>query len=283
MDMLIDKKWYLSDTCRPFGICVNSCIYLLFAGLFLAGLSGCNKNSMQLPQIQTPNFFKSCRMHDSEKIRVGFIQDKSASDGVFYVQVQNQTDKDLNNVSVFIAMRNNLAKTYEAWPENQQAILQVGTLKASHSVTLQAPFSVVGIQESLTEAALISCSGIVSPIAGVYSNINAGFEKTGLSKTFPGSVKGYIAADGETVFRFKDIGNVFWEIDGRFVDTTHFHDARLLNKDDVVQQIVLLDTLNNSVQHMDATGGTLQMRVMYQGPFSPTDSIRSIRINLKKN
>lgn len=246
-------------------------------------LYGCNKNSLQLPDRQEDSFVnKDIVVNGSNAIKLTFRQDKNEVEGKTGLIFKNLSGLSITGLKVLIERGRGERSFFYCDSILNQCIISIDTLHASKEYTCPLPFYTTTLDKDHFQVKLISSSGMKQLSSGSYSSVYVAFEKSDKSALSYGTVNGYIAADGEALFRLKDNSRYYY-FTGSFVDTSLFNNGFIkkitLGGDSSVSPL-RLDTLSPGKRFdLSANGFNVRLRADTNLP----GNIKYLFIKTQKN
>lgn len=250
--------------------------------ILLFSLFGCDKNSNQLPARNAPpsKFTISAKLNGLSTIDFVFEQRTTKDGESVALYIQNNTSDTLHRLHYLIELCKAVEKTYDNCDLQLADSIREAIPPGKLSEKLyQWDNKNIRLDSNLITAGIIYADRIVPhPLANVYDNIYAAFEG---DAPLYAAVRGYILADGSTIFRYKTIKDENYNGRGLFTADKNVFNGNLANPKEPVAQF-MLDSIEvaGTKKLIDESNGTLQFRLKLNPHLN--DSTRSILTLVKK-
>lgn len=177
---------------------------LSFFSILAILLASCNKNSNELPYIEAPLLqMTQTYYHDGiPTLRFRFEQWKSSRHDTVWVSVENLTDKPISGLTVMLELCKATPLHYDNCTDIRSRTLSA-PLAPGQTEKNVWQFADMGLKldSGLIHTGVISWDGLQHPMGGIYTLSNESYALYDTA-TFA-FIRGYILADGRSVFRTK--------------------------------------------------------------------------------
>lgn len=174
--------------------------------IMAAFMGSCNRNSDQLPIINPDTLtVKIPYVINAHNINFIFKQVKRGTHDTEWVALQNNSDTDITGITIFVQMCNALPQNYTNCA--LQKNIPIGLLQKDSTTTLHFLYSdqQLTLDKNYINAGILSCGNFEHPLEGVYYSNFTAFKKSANDTISYGRSKGYILADGTSVFMFSGL------------------------------------------------------------------------------
>lgn len=208
-----------------------------YLGLIAAVFLSCNKNTNQLPPIKAPAgiYERTAKLDGVAILDVFFEQTKTSNSDTVWMWVKNLTPGMLLNTKILVEICDSL-ENYDMCGLQQP--ITIDSLPGNDTAGYRLLYinKNINFNTAVINVGILQYEGTSHILGNIYSSIYAGFN-TDTNTSF-GNVRGYVLADGNSVFRFKWQDAVMYNAKGIFTLDMSYR-GQLLHEGNVLAPLVL--------------------------------------------